>query len=317
MGFGGSGGSTSSIAGASDTTLNNPTNDQVLTYDGPTSMWRNAEGGEVTWNDITGKPAVIAPDATSGEITIGGHGYLLAYVKNISDSIPQDLMPCIVISIADGTGGSSDPDPDPDPDFDPLWAWEQGSLPTISGSSITTGTQGSFPTNYMAVNHDGAAVTEARFSHAATVRTRIRMYIRTPSEWPSASHAFLTVRSGGPTSTVSARASFAGSGTPGVLRFLATAGAQVSQSGNVLSLSTWYRVEMELNHDPGEGRLGLFPVVGEAPIWSSGWQSGDFLASSTNVSVGATGGATPRLGEIRLAHITCYGDGAGWIGGVE
>ena len=43
MGFGSGGSSTSSIAGASDATLNNPTNNEVLTYDGSTSMWKNAE----------------------------------------------------------------------------------------------------------------------------------------------------------------------------------------------------------------------------------------------------------------------------------
>lgn len=49
MGFGGGGGGTASIAGASDTTLNNPTNNEVLTYDGTTSMWQNAEsqGGDI------------------------------------------------------------------------------------------------------------------------------------------------------------------------------------------------------------------------------------------------------------------------------
>lgn len=45
MGFGSGGGSTSSIAGSTDATLNNPTNNEVLTYDGTTSMWKNAEGG--------------------------------------------------------------------------------------------------------------------------------------------------------------------------------------------------------------------------------------------------------------------------------
>ena len=61
MGFGSGGSSTSSIAGASDATLNNPTNNEVLTYDGSTSMWKNAEsGGSITWSNIQGKPAVIA-----------------------------------------------------------------------------------------------------------------------------------------------------------------------------------------------------------------------------------------------------------------
>jgi hypothetical protein len=41
MGFGGGGGS-SSIAGSSDVALNSLANTQVLTYDSPSSKWKNA-----------------------------------------------------------------------------------------------------------------------------------------------------------------------------------------------------------------------------------------------------------------------------------
>lgn len=42
MGFSGSSGNGGSIAGASDTTLNNPQNNEVLSYNDVTSMWTNA-----------------------------------------------------------------------------------------------------------------------------------------------------------------------------------------------------------------------------------------------------------------------------------
>lgn len=41
MGFGSTGGGSASIAGATDTTLNNPLSSEVLTYDGGLSMWKN------------------------------------------------------------------------------------------------------------------------------------------------------------------------------------------------------------------------------------------------------------------------------------
>lgn len=54
MGFGGGGGGGTSIAGATDTTLNNPISNEVLTYDGTMSMWKNAvqEGGAPTLADL-------------------------------------------------------------------------------------------------------------------------------------------------------------------------------------------------------------------------------------------------------------------------
>ncbi len=44
MGFGGSGGGSGSVAGSSDVALNNPVNNNVLTYDSSSSKWKNAAG---------------------------------------------------------------------------------------------------------------------------------------------------------------------------------------------------------------------------------------------------------------------------------
>lgn len=41
MGFGGSGGGSGSVSGSSDVALSSPVTDQVLTYDGTTSKWKN------------------------------------------------------------------------------------------------------------------------------------------------------------------------------------------------------------------------------------------------------------------------------------
>lgn len=49
MGYGGSGGGSSSIAGSSDVALSSPSDSQVLTYDSGTAKWTNADaqGGSV------------------------------------------------------------------------------------------------------------------------------------------------------------------------------------------------------------------------------------------------------------------------------
>lgn len=41
MGFGGSSGGSGSVSGSSDVALSAPATDQVLTYDGTTSKWKN------------------------------------------------------------------------------------------------------------------------------------------------------------------------------------------------------------------------------------------------------------------------------------
>ena len=63
MGFGGSGGGSTTIAGASDAALNNPASNDVLTYDAVTSKWKNAipTGGSAeppVWQEITDKPDI-------------------------------------------------------------------------------------------------------------------------------------------------------------------------------------------------------------------------------------------------------------------
>ncbi len=51
MGFGGSGGGSASIAGSSDVALNNPANNNVLTYDTSSSKWKNAASAAVVPQD--------------------------------------------------------------------------------------------------------------------------------------------------------------------------------------------------------------------------------------------------------------------------
>lgn len=65
MSFGGSGGTSSSIAGSKDVLISSPSNRQVLTYDTATTKWKNVGPSIVILavNDPVPDPATLAPGA--------------------------------------------------------------------------------------------------------------------------------------------------------------------------------------------------------------------------------------------------------------
>lgn len=52
MGFSSGGGGSGNIAGSTDVALNNPSNNEVLTYDTSVSKWKNSQAGsaELRWD---------------------------------------------------------------------------------------------------------------------------------------------------------------------------------------------------------------------------------------------------------------------------
>lgn len=62
MGFGGSGGGSSSIATGTDVALNNVQDTQVLTYDGGVGKWVNQP---TSYNDLADKPTIPRITASS------------------------------------------------------------------------------------------------------------------------------------------------------------------------------------------------------------------------------------------------------------
>lgn len=64
MGFGGSSGGSSSLSGASDVALNNPSDEQVLGYDSDTSKWQNVTAINPLAG-ISGAKVVVTQDFTT------------------------------------------------------------------------------------------------------------------------------------------------------------------------------------------------------------------------------------------------------------
>ena len=77
MGFGSGGSSTSSIAGASDATLNNPASNEVLGYDSITSMWTNMTPASGSVTSVAGKTGIVT--LTKTDVALGN-------VDNTSDA---------------------------------------------------------------------------------------------------------------------------------------------------------------------------------------------------------------------------------------
>jgi len=74
MGFGSNGNGSASISTASDAALNNPINNDILTYDSGTSKWKNAVGSSaVTVSTQTSSYTLTLSDSGKAvELTSGG-----------------------------------------------------------------------------------------------------------------------------------------------------------------------------------------------------------------------------------------------------
>lgn len=121
---------------------------------------------------------------------------------------------------------------------------------------------------------------------------RGRVYFHTNTSWASASYAVVTLRPSGSTQSLSATLS--GSGQPGQMR-LTQAGTALAQSpSNTLALNTWYRLEWAYVPADSAGRVEVFVMGSDVPLWSSGWHTNASFAQSTaNVQIGRVGVSPP------------------------
>ena len=78
MGFGGSGGGGGGTVGsATDVALNNPSNNQVLTYDGTIGKWKNAAASSGFADPTTTKGDLIVHGSSTTRLPVGTNGQVL------------------------------------------------------------------------------------------------------------------------------------------------------------------------------------------------------------------------------------------------
>ena len=195
-----------------------------------------------------------------------------------------------------------------------LASWDSGTLPTVVGSSVTSAPTGG-PGGVPAIEFAQASGQVAQVRLPFTSRTNVaaRAYMLMPASWAATSQSLIVGRPDG--SSIIGRAMLAGSGAAGEVRLSKAdpqANTSVSGSGKV-AVSTWYRWELRIDQTNTRGRVGVFPLGSDAPIWDSGWATADFGAAVDRVEIGPAVPST-TLGTIRAAAIAVSDDVTGWIG---
>lgn len=195
-----------------------------------------------------------------------------------------------------------------------LASWDTGALPTTAGSAVTAA-PGAGPSGVDAIKFEQASgqVAQVQFPLTARTSVAVRAYMQLPSAWASASMTIIDARSS--STVMTGRALLAGSGTPGEVRLSKadpSANTAVSGTGKVAQ-STWYRFELRVDQTAGRGRLGVFPLLSDTPIWDSGWVTADFGTSVMRVEVGPAQ-TTLTVGTMYAAAIVVSDDLTDWIG---
>lgn len=87
MGFGGSGGSGGTIGSATDVALNNPSNNQVLTFDGTVGKWRNLNSATGFADPTTTKGDLIVHGSSTTRLPVGVDGHVLTADASQSNGV--------------------------------------------------------------------------------------------------------------------------------------------------------------------------------------------------------------------------------------
>ena len=195
-----------------------------------------------------------------------------------------------------------------------LASWDSGSLPTTVGTGVSSAPTGG-PAGIPAIQFDQAAsnVSQVRLSFTSRQNVAARAYFLMPAAWASASQSLIIGRPDN--SNVIGRAMLAGTGTPGQVR-LSKADPQANtatSANNLVAVSTWYRWELLIDQAGARGRLGIFALQSDTPLYDSGWVTASFGSAVDRVEFGPAVSST-TLGMIRAAALKVVDDVTTWVG---
>lgn len=212
------------------------------------------------------------------------------------------------------------PPPEPDPDPTSItWEGVAGDATSFLGTKIALESGGRSASNSMFVVSQDVAESGylSKVLSTAMPNVNVRGYFRIPDAWPSASFGLFTLRPDPSSFVVSATIS--GAGQPGQLRLVSQGGTNVAISpNNTLSVSTWYRVELQVRAGTGLARTAVFPIGSRIPIWSSGWQThASFSGNTVHIQAGRVN-ASPLVPRLEMDDIRVdFTDTATWMGPQE
>lgn len=120
----------------------------------------------------------------------------------------------------------------------------------------------------------------------AHTQIALRAYLRTPATWSDASQDVVVAQANAGGAPIW-RVTFGGTGDPGQLRWVdaAAADAAVSPVGTLVN-DTWYRVEVQVDHINGTGRLLVYGDDTGPALWDSGAIASTYGTDTGTVTIG-------------------------------
>ncbi len=185
-----------------------------------------------------------------------------------------------------------------------LFEWDGGALPSIVG---TTPTVDGYSMTFAA----GTADNIAQWPISADQFT-LRWYFKVPSAWSSAAWSMMIARA---SAVSNARFNVAGSASPGQVRHIRAGNTEILRASNVVSLSTEYRVEIQVDRVNQTYRGAVFPLMSEIPIHDTGLLTSidTGAAAFTNIWLGrVTSGNS--LNELTIGRIKAVDTVGSWVG---
>ncbi len=185
-----------------------------------------------------------------------------------------------------------------------LFEWDGGALPSIVGTTPTVD-------GHSMIFATGSADNVAQWPISADQFT-LRWYFKVPSAWAAAAWSMMIARA---SSASNARFNIAGSASPGQIRHIRAGNTEILRASNIVSLSTEYRVEIQIDRINQTYRGAVFPLMSETPIHDTGLLTSidTGAATFTNIWLGhVTGGNS--LNELTIGRIKAVDTIGSWIG---
>lgn len=185
-----------------------------------------------------------------------------------------------------------------------LFEWDGGALPSITGTTPTV-------SGHSMIFATGSADNVAQWPISADQFT-LRWYFKVPSAWAAAAWSMMIARA---SSASNARFNIAGSASPGQIRHIRAGNTEILRASNIVSLSTEYRVEIQIDRINQTYRGAVFPLMSETPIHDTGLLTSidTGAATFTNIWLGhVTGGNS--LNELTIGRIKAVDTIGSWIG---
>ena len=194
-----------------------------------------------------------------------------------------------------------------------IFEWDSGALAT-AGATVNNTVNVVADTGFdRAVMPQSSATDSFSWPSLSLTMFTMRAYITMPSAWASVSAPLMCSQIAG--GIQNSRMNLAGTGNPGQVRLIAHNNTQVAQSANsLLSFSTVYRWEMQVDTVNSTIRGAVFPLGSDTPVWDSGLINHDVGGTTVQLRFGKAVSSIPSLPEISISRVKAVDTVGSWVG---